>query len=127
MSNTEKKMTTPVIKATAKADVLDFLRPTLIEMNAEFVGNMAYIPVTYDDVEVWVEVKLTTKNWYDSKSSTGNVIKGFDVFEKQKEYEEEQEIKRIEAEAKAKAKADKEKQKAAKSRKKSDTTETKEG
>jgi hypothetical protein len=85
-------------------------------MNAEYVGNVAYIPMTYGDVEVWVEVKLTAKNWYDSKSSTGNTIKGFDVFEKQREYEAEMEVKRIEAEAKARAKADKEKQKKAKSK-----------
>ena len=111
MSATEKKMTTPVIKATAKADVFESIKPALDEMNAEYVGNVAYIPMTYGDVEVWVEVKLTAKNWYDSKSSTGNTIKGFDVFEKQREYEAEMEVKRIEAEAKAKAKADKEKQK----------------
>ena len=118
MANTEKKMTTPVIKATAKIDVFDAIKPTLDNLNAEYVGNVAYIPMTYGDIEVWVEVKLTTKNWYDSKSSIGNVIKGFDVFEKQREYEEEQEIKRIEAEAKAKAKADKEKQKKSKSKSK---------
>ena len=118
MANTEKKMTTPVIKATAKADVFESIKPTLDGLNAEYIGNVAYIPMSYGDVEVWVEVKLTTKNWYDSKSSTGNVIKGFDVFEKQKEYEEEMEIKRIEAEAKAKAKADKEKQKKSKSKSK---------
>ena len=116
MANIEKKMTTPVIKATAKADVFESIKPALDEMNAEYVGNVAYIPMTYGDVEVWVEVKLTAKNWYDSKSSTGNTIKGFDVFEKQREYEAEMEIKRIEAEAKAKAKADKEKQKKSKSK-----------
>lgn len=117
MSATTKKMNTPTIKALAKSDVFESIKPTLDELNAEYIGNVAYIPMNYEDVEVWVEVKLTTKNWYDSKSSTGNVIKGFDVFEKQREYNEEMEIKRIEAEAKAKAKADKEKAKAAKSRK----------
>ena len=116
MSNTEKKMTTPVIKATAKSEVFEALKPTLDNLNAEYVGNVAYIPMIYGDTEVWVEVKLTTKNWYDSKSSIGNVIKAFDVFEKQREYEAEMEVKRIEAEAKAKAKADKEKQKKSKSK-----------
>ena len=103
MSNTTKKMTSPVIKATAKADVFEAIKSTLDGLNAEYIGNIAYIPMNYDDVEVWVEVKLTTKNWYDSKSSTGNIIKGFDVFEKQREYNQEMEIKRIEAEAKAQA------------------------
>ena len=116
MSATEKKMTTPVIKATAKNDVFEAIKPTLDNLNAEYVGNVAYIPMMYGDVEVWVEVKLTTKNWYDSKSSIGNTIKGFDVFEKQREYEAEMEVKRIEAEAKAKAKADREKQKKSKSK-----------
>ena len=108
---TEKKMTAAEIKATAKAEVLAELSAKLDELGAEMVGNVAYVPQTIGEQEVWVEVKLTTKQYTDTK-----VSKAFDPFVAREEYEAEQEIKRAEAEAKAKAKADKAKSKKSRSR-----------
>ena len=68
--------------------------------------------------EVWVEVKLTTKQYTDTKIS-----KAFDPFVAREEYETEQAIKAAEAEAKAKAKADKAKSKKSRSRKSADESE----
>ena len=115
---TEKKMTAAEIKATAKAEVLAELSAKLDELGAEMVGNVAYIPQTVGEQEVWVEVKLTTKQYTDTK-----VSKAFDPFVAREEYEEEQKIKRDEAEAKAKAKADKAKSKKSHSRKSADESE----
>lgn len=115
---TEKKMTAAEIKATAKAEVLAELSAKLEELGAEMVGNVAYIPQTIGEQEVWVEVKLTTKQYTDTK-----VSKAFDPFVAREEYEAEQEIKRAEAEAKAKAKADKAKSKKSRSRKSADESE----
>lgn len=114
----EKKMTAAEIKATAKASVLSELSAKLEELGAEMVGNVAYIPQTVGEQEVWVEVKLTTKQYTDTK-----VSKAFDPFVAREEYEAEQEVKRTEAEAKAKAKADKAKSKKSRSRKSADETE----
>lgn len=115
---TEKKMTAAEIKATAKANVLTELSAKLEELGAEMVGNVAYVPQTIGEQEVWVEVKLTTKQYTDTK-----VSKAFDPFVAREEYEAEQEIKRAEAEAKAKAKADKAKSKKSRSRKTADESE----
>ena len=115
---TEKKMTAAEIKATAKAEVLAELSAKLDELGAEMVGNVAYVPQTIGEQEVWVEVKLTTKQYTDTK-----VSKAFDPFVAREEYEAEQEIKRAEAEAKAKAKADKAKSKKSRSRKSADESE----
>lgn len=115
---TEKKMTAAEIKATAKAEVLAELSAKLDELGAEMVGNVAYVPQTIGEQEVWVEVKLTTKQYTDTK-----VSKAFDPFVAREEYEAEQEIKRAEAEAKAKAKADKAKSKKSRSRKTADESE----
>ena len=115
---TEKKMTAAEIKATAKAEVLAELSAKLDELGAEMVGNVAYIPQTVGEQEVWVEVKLTTKQYTDTK-----VSKAFDPFVAREEYEEEQKIKRDEAEAKAKVKADKAKSKKSRSRKSADESE----
>lgn len=115
---TEKKMTAAEIKATAKVNVLGALSDKLEELGAEMVGNVAYIPQTIGGQEVWVEVKLTTKQYTDTK-----VSKAFDPFVAREEYEAEQEIKRAEAEAKAKAKADKAKSKKSRSRKTADESE----
>lgn len=109
---TEKKMTASEIKATAKANVLAELSEKLEELNAEMVGNVAYIQQVVGEQEVWVEVKLTTKQYTDTK-----VSKAFDPFVAREEYEAEQVIKEAEAEAKAKAKADKAKSKKTRSRK----------
>lgn len=115
---TEKKMTAAEIKATAKANVLSALSVKLEELGAEMVGNVAYIPQTVGEQEVWVEVKLTTKQYTDTK-----VSKAFDPFIAREEYEAEQAIKAAEAEAKAKAKADKAKSKKSRSRKTVDESE----
>ena len=72
---TEKKMTAAEIKATAKENVLNVLRDVLESNGAEMVGNTAYIPQTVGEQEVWVEVKLTTKQYTDTK-----VSKAFDPF-----------------------------------------------
>lgn len=115
---TEKKMTAAEIKATAKAEVLAELSAKLDELGVEMVGNVAYVPKTVGGQEVWVEVKLTTKQYTDTK-----VSKAFDPFVAREEYEAEQEIKRAEVEAKAKAKADKAKSKKSRSRKTADESE----
>lgn len=115
---TEKKMTAAEIKATAKAEVLAELSAKLEELGAEMVGNVAYIPQTVGEQEVWVEIKLTTKQYTDTK-----VSKAFDPFVAREEYETEQAIKAAEAEAKAKAKADKAKSKKSRSRKSADESE----
>lgn len=115
---TEKKMTAAEIKATAKVKVLSELSAKLEELGAEMVGNVAYIPQTVGEQEVWVEVKLTTKQYTDTK-----VSKAFDPFVAREEYETEQSIKAAEAEAKAKAKADKAKSKKSRSRKSVDESE----
>lgn len=115
---TEKKMTAAEIKATAKENVLNVLRDVLESNGAEMVGNTAYLPQTVGEQEVWVEVKLTTKQYTDTK-----VSKAFDPFVAREEYETEQAIKAAEAEAKAKAKADKAKSKKSRSRKSADESE----
>lgn len=109
------KMTAAEIKATAKVEVAEMLKETLTAANAEMVGLTGYIPLTIGDQEVWVEVKLTTKNWTDTK-----VSKAFDPFVAREEYETEQEIKRADAERKAKEKEEKAKAKAAKSKAKAE-------
>ena len=114
----EKKMTAAEIKANAKINVLAELSAKLEELGAEMVGNVAYIPQTIGEQEVWVEVKLTTKQYTDTK-----VSKAFDPFVAREEYEAEQAIKQAEAEAKAKAKADKAKSKKSRSRKSADESE----
>lgn len=118
--NYEKKPTAAVVKAAAKKLVFDALQAgtPLNELQAEFVGAVPYIPVSINEQEVWVEVKLTTKQYTDTK-----VSKAFDPFVAREEYEAEQEIKRAEAEAKAKAKADKAKSKKSRSRKTADESE----
>lgn len=107
-----KKFTAAEIKANAKAEVLSEIMPKLEELNAEMVGNVAYVPRTIGDQEVWVEVKLTTKQYTDTVKS-----KAFDPFEARAVYEEDMAIKKAEAEAKAKVKADKAKSKKSRARK----------
>lgn len=96
---TEKKMTAAEIKEISKANVLDALRETLEKLNVEMVGNIAYIPQTIGDTELWVEVKLTAKQYIDTTKSPA-----FDPFVARQAYEEEMEIKRKEKEEKEKAK-----------------------
>lgn len=115
----EKKMTMAEIKATAKAEVFAEIAPILEQLNVEMVGPVAYIPRTVGGQELWVEVKLTTKQYTDTSRS-----KAFDPFVAREAYEADQEAKRKEAEIKAKNKADKIKAKKAKTEQKTETEET---
>lgn len=104
--NYEKKPTAAVIKAAAKKLVFDALQAgtPLNDLQAEFVGAVPYIPVSINEQEVWVEIKLTTKQWTDSKRA-----KAFDPFEAQAEFEETRAAKEKEAEIKKKNKEQKKK------------------
>ena len=103
---TEKKMTMAQIKAAAKEKVFNALAQKYEELSGEVIGSNAYIPVTIGDQELWVEVKLTSKQYTDTK-----VSKAFDPFVAREAYEADLTIKRAEAAAKEKAKADKAKSK----------------
>ena len=97
------KLTQAQVKEMAKANVLKTFED-VIRSNEEAVilGNVAYIPTEVEDKTIWVEVKLTSKNWYDTATTTA-----FDIGETIEEYETEQEIRRKrdeEREAKKKAK-----------------------
>lgn len=93
------KMTMAQVKENAKLGVLENLKATYEAMGAEMVGNVAYIPQTVDGIEVWVEVKLTTKQWTDTKVSNA-----FDPFEAREAYEAEMKMKAEEKEIKEKEK-----------------------
>lgn len=71
----------------------------------------SYVPVTVGEQEVWVEVKLTTKQFTDTKVSPA-----FDPFVAREEYEEDMRIKEEIRKAKEIEKADRAKVKASKSR-----------
>ena len=78
------------ILATAKSIVLSEISDMLNGLNAERYGsefNLA-IPVTVDEIEVWVKVDLTAANYADTK-----VSKAFDPFVKRDEYDTEMAIK----------------------------------
>ena len=96
------KMTMAQMKEIAKAQVLEKLASTYEGMNVEMVGNVAYVPLTVEGQEMWVEIKLTTKQWTNTKVSDA-----FDPFVAREQYEEEMKIK-------AEEKAIKEKEKEAK-------------
>ena len=93
------KMTSAQVKENGKVQVLDKLTPVLEEMGAEMVGKTAYVPLTVDGIEIWVEVKLTTKQWTDTK-----VSEAFDPFVAREEYEAEMQIKAEEKAVKAREK-----------------------
>lgn len=93
------KMTAAQIKENAKLNVLNALKEFYESMGAEMVGNVAYIPQTVDGIEVWVEIKLTTKQWTNTK-----VADAFDPFVAREAYEAEQKIKEEEKAIKAKEK-----------------------
>ena len=93
------KMTTAQIKEVAKAKVLEALSPSYENLSAEMVGNVAYVPLTIEGIELWVEVKLTTKQWTNTK-----VSEAFDPFLARQEYEDEQKMKAEEKAIKAKEK-----------------------
>ena len=93
------KMTTAQIKETAKNIVLEKLVPTYESLNVEMVGNVAYVPLTVEGVELWVEVKLTTKQWTSTK-----VSEAFDPFVAREDYEAEKRMKDEEKAIKAKEK-----------------------
>lgn len=93
------KMTAAQVKEIAKANVLESLKENYEALGAEMVGNVAYIPQTVDGIEVWVEIKLTTKQWTNTK-----VADAFDPFVAREVYEEDQRIKEEEKAIKAKEK-----------------------
>ena len=93
------KMTTAQIKEVAKENVLVNLKELYENMGAEMVGKIAYVPQTVDGVEVWVEIKLTTKQWTNTKVSDA-----FDPFIAREEFETEQKMKEEEKAIKAKEK-----------------------
>ena len=93
------KMTMAQMKETAKAIVLEKLEKVYEDLGVEMVGNVAYVPLTVEGQEMWVEVKLTTKQWTSTK-----VSEAFDPFVARQEYEEEQRMKAEEKAIKAKEK-----------------------
>lgn len=110
------KMTQAQMKEAAKAQVQEAIQAILDASNGEAVGGFeTAIPVTVNEQEIWVEVKLTAKNWYDTKTT-----KAYDPFEKQREYHDTL----ADREARAKAAADKKAKKIAKSAKATEATES---
>lgn len=93
------KMTMAQMKETAKTIVLEEFKKVYKDLDAEMVGNVAYVPLTVEGQEMWVEVKLTTKQWTSTK-----VSEAFDPFIARQEYEEEQRMKAEEKAIKAKEK-----------------------
>lgn len=97
---TVENATAAKIKAEAKAAVLEEIKAgRWNELGVEYVGPVPYAPVQVNNtIECWVELKLTTKQWTDTKVSSA-----FDPFAAAAEYEEEMRIKAEEAEAARKA------------------------
>ena len=93
------KMTMAQMKETAKAIVLEKLEKVYEDLGVEMVGNVAYAPITVEGQEMWVEVKLTTKQWTSTKVSDA-----FDPFVAREEYEAEKKMKEKEKAIKAKEK-----------------------
>ena len=93
------KMTMAQMKETAKTIVLEKLERVYEDLGVEMVGNVAYVPLTVEGQEMWVEVKLTTKQWTNTK-----VSEAFDPFLARQEYEDEQKMKAEEKAIKAKEK-----------------------
>ena len=102
-----EKMTQAQMKEKAKAQVLAMV--TMPE-NAEVVGGCEFaIPTEVNGQEIWVEIKATCKNWYDTKTT-----KAYDPFVKQSDYNDtiaERERKEAERIAKKEAKIAKSKAK----------------
>lgn len=100
LKSTIENATAMRIKAEAKRLVMEAIQNgQWAELNPEFVGATPYIPVTINKTETWVEIKLTTKQWTDTKISSA-----FDPFAAAAQYEEEMRIKEEEAGAAKKAK-----------------------
>lgn len=100
-------MSNPAMKETAKAIVMKPLSTVFEGLGATMVGNTAYIPTDVQGQRIFVEVKVTAKNWYDTKTSLA-----CDPEEILREYNEEKAAaaaKKAETAAKraAKAEADK--------------------
>ena len=95
-------MTQSAMKENAKANVFGFLEEAITANGGEQVDAYTYaIPTVVNEQEIWVEVKLTSKNWNKTK-----VSEAYDPFVKQNEYKEiiaeREEKARIAAEKKAK-------------------------
>ena len=96
------KLTQAQVKALAKENVLGMFKDKIVENDeAVILDNIAYIPTEVNGQEIWVEMKFTSKNWYDTSTTTA-----FDIGAVIEEYETEQEIRKRKAEEKeAKKKA----------------------
>ena len=59
------------IRANAREQVTAALMPALMDMNAEKVeAHKKYaVPLEVGGEQVWVEVAITCKTWYDTKSA----------------------------------------------------------
>lgn len=100
LKSTIENATAAKIKAEAKRIVMEAIQAgKWNELEPEFVGATPYVPATINETEVWVEIKLTTKQWTDTKVSSA-----FDPFAAAAQYEEEMRIKEEETAAAKKAK-----------------------
>lgn len=120
---TVENVTAAKIKAEAKAAVLEEIKAgRWNELGVEYVGPVPYAPVQVNNtIECWVELKLTTKQWTDTKVSSA-----FDPFVAAQEYEEEMRIKTEEAEAAKKAKEEAARMKKSRNSRKKTKTNTEE-
>ena len=107
------KMRQMDVKEQAKAQALKAIEDGTFFEKAEKVGVFTYAYPTEFDIngdgvltEVWVEMEITSKNWYDTTKT-----KAYDPFAKASEYadtiaaREQREKERAEAKAKKLAKA----------------------
>lgn len=98
---TVASLTAEQMRAEAKALAWQKLEAALATANAELVEPFtSAISVTVNGQEIWVEVKLTAKQWKPSKVSPA-----YDPFEKAEEYRLEKAAKDVEKNAKAAIKA----------------------
>lgn len=75
-----KKMTQAEIRKIAKERALTEIQ---FSKNFENAGQDAFaVPIMVDDTEVWVEVKITAKNWYDTARS-----KAYDPFLEEEQWQ----------------------------------------
>ncbi len=107
------KLTQAQIKEMAKANIMSGLNIDLentYQTDAYTFAVPTYIDIDGTETEIFVEIKLTAKNWYDTKTT-----KAFNPVEKENEYKgiiAEREQKEAERIAKKNAKIAKQKAKA---------------
>lgn len=82
-------MNVNVIRSTARDMTINCLHDALEACDAvQFADNSFAILQQIDDMEVWTEVTVKSKNWKDTKTSTA-----FDPFEAAEAWKEEERIK----------------------------------